>query len=230
MSKLIRRLLTQLVMQYSNENEATAALSLDEEEQNLEMELSEPSISSENAKKVAVAAILASLSLAATPIAAFLPRIPGWDIAIIDPVSFFWIIAFLVGGLWIGLASAAVGMVGLFFFDPSVVGPIFKFEATFIMIIIPWAMVRYFGGERSGAYLGALREYGSSMLLATVIRLPVMVATNLIVVPLFFPGAFTVEQIISLAIWINSFQSIADAVIPWLVVHASPVFKRFGMW
>jgi len=200
------------------------------EEEGQDMELSDTSKSSENVRKVAVAAILAALSLAATPIASVLPRIPGWDIALIDPVSFFWIIAFLIGGLWIGLASAAVGTLGLFFFDPSVVGPIFKFEATLVMILIPWVIVKYFSGDKGGSYLQSFKKYGVAMVLASLTRLPLMVATNLIVVPLLYPDVFTAEQIISLAIWINSFQCIADTIIPWLVVHASPVFERFGMW
>jgi hypothetical protein len=194
------------------------------------LELMASSKNSENVKKVALAAIFAAASIAASPIATFLPRIPGWDIALFDPVSFFWITAFLIGGLWIGLISAVAGMLGLFFFDPSVIGPVFKFEATLIMIIIPWLIVRIFSKHQGGSYLRLPKRYIGSMSLAAVVRISVMIVTNLLVIPILYGPIFTTEFIIMYAFLINSFQSVMDAVIPYIVVHATPIFKRFGMW
>jgi hypothetical protein len=193
------------------------------------LELVSSSKSSENAKKVATAAIFAAASIAASPIAAFIPRIPGWDIALFDPVSFFWLAAFLVGGLWIGVISALAGMVGLFFFDPSVIGPIFKFEATFIMIIIPWLATRRFGNGH-GSFLRMPKVYAPTMSLAGLMRISIMILTNLVVVPIIYGPFFTAEMIIIYAVLINGFQSVLDAVVPYLVIHGTPVFRRFGLW
>jgi hypothetical protein len=193
------------------------------------LELVSPSDNSEKVKKVAVAAIFAAASIAASPIASFIPRIPGWDIALFDPVSFFWITAFLIGGIWIGLISAIAGMMGLFFFDPSVIGPIFKFEATLIMIIIPWLVVKKFGKHQGGNYLRFSKVYLTSMSVAAVVRISVMIGTNLLFVPILYGPTFTAEFIIMYALLINGFQSVLDAV-PYLVVHMTPLFKRFGMW
>jgi len=194
------------------------------------LELLKTSENSERVKKVAVAAIFAAASIAASPIAAFIPRIPGWDIALFDPVSFFWIAAFLVGGLWIGLISSVAGMIGLFFFDPSVIGPVFKFEATLIMIIIPWLIAKLFGNHEGGSYIGLPKVYLPTMSLAALVRISLMIVTNLIVVPILYGPIFTMEFIIIYALLINGLQSVLDAIVPYLVIHVTPVFKRFGMW
>jgi hypothetical protein len=193
------------------------------------LELVSSSKSSDRTKKVATAAIFAAASIAASPIAAFIPRIPGWDIALFDPVSFFWLAAFLVGGLWIGAISALAGMIGLFFFDPSVIGPVFKFEATFIMMIIPWLMTKRFG-EGQGSYLRLPRVYTPAISLAGLTRISIMILTNLVVVPILYGPIFTAEFIIIYAVLINGFQSVLDAVVPYLVIHATPIFRRFGLW
>lgn len=156
MSRLIRRSSTQGHMQDSSGKEADAAMvSPEHTSEEEEWQLSDVSQSSENVKKVALAGIMASLSLAAAPIASVIPRIPGWEIAFFDPVSFFWIIAFLVGGIWVGMISVAAGTLGLFFFDPSGVGPIFKILATLPMIIIPWLLVRFRGQGQGGIRLAS---------------------------------------------------------------------------
>ena len=76
-----------------------------EEESHEDMDLSETSESAERVKKVVTASVLAALSIAVAPIASFVPRIPGWGIALFDPVSIFWVVAFLLGGYWVGILS-----------------------------------------------------------------------------------------------------------------------------
>ena len=217
-----------MVDQPSSEVQGTAnEFYIDEKDS---LELMRTSENSERVKKVAIAAVFAAASIAAAPIATFVPRIPGWDIALFDPVSFFWITAFLIGGIWIGLISSVAGMVGLFFFDPSVIGPVFKFEATLIMIIIPWLIVQKFGRHEGGRYLGSPKVYIPLMTLAALARISVMIVTNLLVVPVLYGPIFTVEFIIIYALLINGFQSVLDAIVPYFVVHVTPVFRRFGMW
>ena len=115
-----------------------------------DFELVEGSKESERVKQAAFAAIMAAISIASSPIASVIPRIPGWDIALFDPVSFFWIIAFLVGGISVGMVTVFAGTLGLFFFDPSGVGPLFKLLATAPMIIIPWLAVLFVAKQKGG--------------------------------------------------------------------------------
>ncbi|MFQ5831844.1 MAG: hypothetical protein ACE5H4_04000 [Candidatus Thorarchaeota archaeon] len=202
----------------------------DDEYQEVRWQLSDVSVSSERAKKVALAAIMAALSMAVSPVALYLPRIPGWDIALFDPISFFWIIAFLVGGMWVGLVSVVAGTLGLFFFDPSVVGPFFKLEATLPMIIIPWLFVHYRGREKGGEYLASLKVYFGAMVIGAIIRAIIMVPTNLVAVPLLYGPGLPPDFIIAYTLVVNVSQSFWDAIVPFIVVHTSPVFNRFGMW
>ncbi|MGD2073138.1 MAG: hypothetical protein PVG65_06585 [Candidatus Thorarchaeota archaeon] len=196
-----------------------------------EMELVDSSKSSIRIKKIATAGILAALSLASfSPLAAFIPRIPGWGIALIDPISFCWIVAFLLGGIEVGLLTTFAGSIGLFFFDPfTPIGPIFKILATIPMILIPWVGMRLRAPDGGGEYLGNMQEYALLMVLAYVVRLGIMIPLNLLVAPIFFPE-FDTFSVIIYALTLNTVQSILDAIGPFIIVHLSSLFKHFGMW
>ncbi|MFW9805936.1 MAG: hypothetical protein ACFFFK_04345 [Candidatus Thorarchaeota archaeon] len=201
-----------------------------EELSSQEFNLIEMSEHSEQVKQAAFAALMAALSLASAPIASVIPRIPGWDIALFDPVSFFWIIAFLVGGYFVGMATVFAGTVGLFFFDPSGVGPIFKLIATLPMIVIPWLAVRRSEKNERGTRLSLLRYYTILMFIAMIIRVCIMVPTNLVMVPMLYGDIWPASFIISYTIILNISQSFWDALIPYLIVYKSRLFERFGMW
>jgi len=202
----------------------------DDEVLSQELEPVEVSEQSETVKKVAFAALMAALSLASAPIASFIPRIPGWEIALFDPVSFFWIIAFLIGGYFVGMTTAFAGTVGLFFFDPSGIGPIFKIFATFPMIVIPWLAVRYSARQEGGSRLASLKFYAMFMFIAMLVRLCIMVPTNLFMVPLLYGDIWPADFIIVYTLVLNMSQSLWDALIPYLIVHKTQIFRRFGMW
>jgi hypothetical protein len=230
-SRLIRRSSTQEHMQDASGKEADAAMASPERaHDDQDWQLSEISPTSENVKKVALAGVMASLSLAASPIASVIPRIPVWDIALFDPVSFFWIIAFLLGGIWVGMISVIAGTFGLFFFDPSGVGPIFKLMATLPMIVIPWLFVRFRGQGQGGLRLAAPTLFISAMIIATLVRLLIMVPTNLVMVPILYGPSWTAEFIVTYALILNLSQSLWDSLIPYATVYLSPIFERFGMW
>ncbi|TFG31665.1 hypothetical protein EU528_05640 [Candidatus Thorarchaeota archaeon] len=221
----------------------------------VELELVSESESSVKVKQVVLASVLASLSIAIAPVAEFIPRIPGWGIAIFDPVSIFWIISFLIGGIWVGLVSTVAGTMGLFLYDPTAIGPVFKLIATLPMIIVPWYGVRKLRsvvrGEtlsntaeplvtrtydvpdressRGGDSLSRPKFYATLMLLAFVLRLVLMVPINLAYGAIAFPF-LTLDFIINYAIILNSFQSLWDALIPFIIVYPSGVFKTFKMW
>ncbi|TFG98006.1 hypothetical protein E4H12_07260 [Candidatus Thorarchaeota archaeon] len=67
-------------------------------EDGIDLELTAESESSERIKQVVIAGVLASLSIAIAPSASMIARVAGWGIALFDPVSLFWIAAFLIGG------------------------------------------------------------------------------------------------------------------------------------
>jgi hypothetical protein len=230
-SRLIKCARTQTHMHDPSGKEADAAMvSPENKSDEVDWQLPSASQSSENVKKVALAGIMASLSLAAAPIASVIPRIPGWDIALFDPVSFFWIIAFLVGGIWVGMISVAAGTLGLFFFDPSGVGPIFKLLATLPMIVIPWLAVRFRGKDQGGIHLASPKLFSAAMIIGSFVRLIIMIPTNLVMVPILYGPIWTAEFIATYAIVLNLSQSLWDSLIPYFVVHLSPIFERFGMW
>jgi hypothetical protein len=194
-----------------------------------DMDLSLASESAERVKKVVTASVLAALSIAVAPIASVVPRIPGWGIALFDPVSIFWVIAFLLGGYWVGILSAFAGTVGLFMYDPTAIGPIFKILATLPMIVVPWFGVRRLGSGKEGESLSRPRFYATLMISAFILRISIMVPVNLIYGVLALPF-LTVEFILGYALILNAFQSLWDALIPFIIVHRTGVFKSFGMW
>lgn len=194
-----------------------------------DMDLTLPSQSAERVKKIVTASVLAALSIAVAPIASFVPRIPGWGIALFDPVSIFWVIAFLLGGYWVGILSTFAGTFGLFLYDPTAIGPIFKLLATLPMIVVPWFGVRRLQNEVGGESLSRTRFYATLMISAFILRITIMVPVNLLYGAIALPF-LTVQFILGYAIILNAFQSLWDALIPFIIVHKTDIFKSFGMW
>jgi hypothetical protein len=180
--------------------------------------------------QLTVAAVFAALSAAVSPIASMLPRIPGWGIALFDPVSFFWIIAFLIAGIRVGMLSTTLGAFCLFFFDPTGIGPVFKFLATAPMIFVPWLGVRRYGRGMGGQFLARGGNYAILMVAAFFVRLLLMIPLNLVIVPLLFSPYATWDYIITYTLVVNAIQSLWDALVPFLVIYPTSVFEHFKMW
>ncbi len=196
-----------------------------------DMELIGVSAEHHRVERLAVAAVFAALSAAVSPIASMLPRIPGWGIALFDPVSLFWIIAFLIGGIGVGMLSTTLGTLCLFFFDPTGIGPIFKFLATAPMIVVPWLGVRRLGKGLGGLFLA--QHYGNYIILMAVaflVRLLLMIPLNLVIVPLLISPYLTQDFIITYALILNAIQSLWDALVPFIVVYPTGVYGHFKMW
>ncbi|MEE8181907.1 MAG: hypothetical protein V3T87_01180 [Candidatus Thorarchaeota archaeon] len=202
----------------------------DDDHKPIEMEAIGISDDDENIKEIVIAGVLASLSIAVAPLGAIVPRVPGWGIAIFDPVSIRWIVAFLIGGFRVGSVSMTAGTFGLFFYDPTGVGPIFKFLATAPMIVVPWLAAKKFSKTSGGKYLVEHKAYAGSMFVAFLVRLGLMIPLNLVVVPILVPGFFTAEGIIIYTLILNTVQSFWDALIPYVVAYKTPVYDNFGMW
>jgi hypothetical protein len=212
------------------ENRSTAELALEDDKliDESELERVDTSETSIRIKKIAYAGVLAAVSIAISPIASYLPR-HTWGIAFFDPVSLFWIIAFLLGGIEVGLICTVAGTLGLFIFDPTGIGPMFKILATLPMIVVPWLGARFLGKEQGGRFLSNRRKYFMLMILAYFPRLAFMIPLNLMVVPLFFPDIGFLE-ILTVTIMLNAIQSSFDAFIPFIVIYPTRVYEQFGMW
>ncbi len=180
-------------------------------------------------RKVAMGALLGALSIALAATASFIPRIPGWGIALFDPVSLIWIIAFLIGGIEVGMMTTIAGFFGLFLFDPTGIGPVFKLLATLPMILVPWIGIRYSKQQLDGKYLSSARIYSKYVIVAIIIRMSLMIPLNLVTVPLLY-GILDINFIITYTVILNSLQSFWDALIPYLIVHKSGIFEHFRMW
>ncbi|MGY5852390.1 MAG: hypothetical protein RTU92_02360 [Candidatus Thorarchaeota archaeon] len=194
----------------------------------IDLELSDSSSVSELVKRVAIAGVLAALSIAISPIAEVIPRY-GWGIAFMDPVSWIWIVAFLIGGIGVGLLTMTAGTVALFAFDPTGIGPIFKILATAPMIIIPWLGVYLLGRKEGGQFLSERSKYAMLMAVGYIARLGLMLPMNLYLVPLFVPTA-SVLEIVTITIALNGVQSVTDTLVPYLVVFRAKIFDYFRLW
>ena len=195
------------------------------------LELVDESESSERIKQIVTASVLASLSIAIAPSASFITRVAGWGIALFDPVSLFWLAAFLIGGYRVGIVSMSAGTLGLFLYDPTGIGPIFKFAATLPMILIPMIGVTKLKREVGGEALSKPVFYTSMMILAFVVRLAIMIPFNMLYWSLFIPLNYeNVIYILTVALSINLVQSLGDAIVPYLIIHPTGIYKHFGMW
>ncbi|NMC08209.1 MAG: hypothetical protein GYA24_23585 [Candidatus Lokiarchaeota archaeon] len=178
--------------------------------------------------------ISAVVSAIITPI---LPRIPGWGIAIFDPISIIWITCFLIFGWRSGLICLAGGSVILFFFDPTGIGPFFKFFATLPFLAVPIAIYFISKATRKTeidmkSWIFGVKVYGLSMIIAWGARILLMLWANWVMftfllaphiinyVNLSFFGLPDIkawDAVIIMAILINSWQSIFDVIIPYLI-------------
>ena len=136
---------------------------------------------------IAGAAIFGALSILVSALTTqILPRVEGWGIAFFDPVSIIWITAFLIFGWRCGLMTFTIGTIGLIPFDTYFwIGPFMKFFATIWFIIVPYYFTKIrLRGSPKGSDMKKLSNYIPSMVLAWLIRLPVMFIMNIIVVKL----------------------------------------------
>ena len=199
--------------------------------------------------EVTGAALFGALSLVLsaflTPI---IPRIPGWYIAIIDPVSILWIICFLIFGPKSGLLCCLIGTLGLFVFDPSgAIGPLMKLSATLSLIIVPIILLRLYKTEpglRNSQKYKKLTSYILMGLLGIILRIIVMMilnawlfltlfSDNLAFLNLEFIGLPSISAwnaVVIGVIIINAETSLWDLLIPYLLVYGLKLDQRYEIW
>ena len=149
----------------------------------LEEKESHMSKSSQLVLQISGAALFGALSLVISIFTtSFIPRIPGWGIAIIDPVSIIWIICFLIFGTKAGILCCVIGTFSLMPFDPfTPIGPIMKFSATFALIIVPIMFLKLYRNEpgvRNSQKIKNLRNYIVYGIFGVILRIGFMILAN----------------------------------------------------
>jgi hypothetical protein len=200
--------------------------------------ITSPAIRRNMTVEVAGAAIFIGISAVVSAfVTPILPRIPGWGIAIFDPISIIWITCFLIFGWRSGLLCLAGGSVILFFFDPTGIGPFFKFFATLPFIVVPIAFYFILKSIKKTevdikTWIFNVKAYSISMTIAWGARILLMLWANWIMFTYILapniinfvslaviglPDIKAWDAVILMAILINTWQSIFDVIIPYLV-------------
>ncbi len=219
------------------------------EEQISEERETQMSKSSQLVLQIAGAALFGALSIVisafTTPI---LPRVPGWFIAIIDPVSIIWVTCFLIFGARSGLLCCVLGTFGLMPFDPSApVGPLMKLAATVALIIVPIMFLKLYKtreGARNIQKIKNIRNYVVYGIFGIALRICIMMIFNyLLFITLFadmlafvdlsfmwLPDISGWTAVIIGVIVINAETSVWDLLIPYLIVFGLKIDEKFAIW
>jgi riboflavin transporter FmnP len=199
--------------------------------------------------EIAGTAIFGALSIVVGAfLAPTIPRIAGWYIAIVDPISIIWIACLLIFGVKAGLLCCAIGAVGLIPFDfTGWIGPSMKFTATVSLIIIPIIFLKLYKREEGVSNSQKLKDpknfivYGA---IGTAVRIGVMELFNIFVyltlfadyapfISLEFLGLPQVTGMTAILIGaplINAWQSVLDLAIPYVIVYGAKLDERFEIW
>jgi riboflavin transporter FmnP len=199
--------------------------------------------------EVTGAALFGALSLVLSAFTTeIIPRVPGWGIAIIDPVSILWITCFLIFGPKSGLLCCFIGTLALFPFDPyAPIGPLMKFAATVSLIIVPILLLKLYKiepGLRNSQKYKKLTSYIFTGLLGVGLRIIVMMifnvwlfltlwssflgGTNLGFIGL--PSVNGWSALIFGVILINAETSVWDLLIPYLIVYGLKLDQKYEIW
>lgn len=203
--------------------------------------------------EITAGAIFGALSVVvAAFITPIIPRIPGWYIAIYDPIAIIWIVCFLIFGKRAGLLSLVIGTFGLVPFDPSgavfaFIGPLMKFCATLPFILIPYYILKLYKeeeGVRNSQKLKDRRNYIITGAIATFVRICLMTVLNILLfitlwAPFLYqanlaflglPSVSAWSAIIIGAIIINLYSSVLDLTLSYSIVYGLKLDEKFEIW
>ena len=179
--------------------------------------------------EIAGAALFGALSIVVSFSAAFIPRLP-WGIALFDPIGIVWIVCFLIFGIRSGIICSVAGTMGLMFFDPfAPIGPLMKLAATLPMIVLPWAILRIKNKEScSGRDFASTKLWFSSGVIATLIRIVIMLPLVIVVVSFLF--GTPLMEIVTYVLILNTWQSAWDIAVPWVIVYPTKIYEKYCIW
>ena len=195
-------------------------------------------------RNVGAAAVFGGLSFLIDALTApYLPRVPGWGIGFIDPVSIIWVTSYLLFGLMVGFTTSVIGTIGLMFFDPfTPVGPIMKFLAT-IPLILALDLGMRLGHVRpySGESLKPLRRFIPFSLVGVILRIVIMTFMNVLLfmtilnlnyatINLFGFQLMSWNAVAIVTVLVNAEQSIWDCGVSYLLAFSTRLYDQFNFW
>ncbi|MHA1987890.1 MAG: hypothetical protein ACW98D_14740 [Promethearchaeota archaeon] len=199
--------------------------------------------------EMAGAGIFGALSIVVGAVLApNIPRIAGWFIAIVDPISIIWIACLFIFGVRAGILSSFIGAIGLMPFDPTTwIGPSLKLAATLSLIIVPIIFLKLYKREPgilNSQKLKKPKNYIIYGVAGTALRIVVMEILNIIVyvtvfaqwagsISLAFLGLPQITGMTAILIGaplINAWQSVLDLLIPYLLVFTTKLDEKFEIW
>lgn len=205
--------------------------------------------SSQNVIQISGAALFGAISIVLYIfINKYLPRVPGWGIALIDPVSIVWILCFLIFGTRSGLLCSVIGTVGIMPFDDfTPIGPLMKFAATFALFIVPVLFLKLYKqeeGVRNSQKIRKLKNYIVYGLCGVIARIGVMMLANYLLFVTLFSDAIVFVNlgfmglpdisgwtaIVIGVIIINAETSVWDLLIPYVIVFGTKLDQWFSIW
>ena len=195
-------------------------------------------------RKIGAAPVFGGLSFLLDALTApYLPRVPGWGIGFIDPVSIIWVTSYLLFGLTVGLSTSVIGTMGLMFFDPfTPVGPIMKFLATIpIILALDGGMRLMHFKPYSGISLKPLKQYIPLSLVGVTVRVVLMTFMNVLLfltilslsyasINLFGFQLTSWDAVVTVAVLVNAEQSIWDCGVSYLLTFSTRLYDQVRFW
>ena len=195
-------------------------------------------------RSIGAAAVFGCLSFILDALTApYLPRVPGWGIGFIDPVSIIWVTSYLLFGFAAGFTTSVIGTIGLMFFDPfTPIGPIMKFLAT-IPIILAFDLGMRLGNIKpySGGSLKPLKRYIPFTLIGIAVRIVVMTFMNVLLFitildlnfarfNLFGLPLVSWNAVVIVVVLVNAEQSLWDCGFSYLLSFSTHLYDQFKFW
>jgi hypothetical protein len=157
-------------------------------------------------------------------------RIQAWGFALFDPTSWVWIISFLIFGPTAGVISSIVGSFGLLIMDPTGIGPAFKFTATISLIIVPTLLLKLWKtGIINSKKLKDPKNYVMVGIISILVRIGVMLVFNILFFIVAF-GGVDMAFVVPVVLIVNTYTSVLDLVVPYLLVFLPKLDEKFEFW
>ncbi len=153
-----------------------------------------------------------------------------WGMALFDPTSWMWIICFLIFGPIAGAISTTIGSLGLLIIDINPIGPVFKFTATLPLIIIPTLILKLWEKNTlNSKKLKDPKKYAISGIISIAVRIGVMLIFNIVYILVVY-GGIDLPFVIAVVLIVNTYTSVFDLVIPYLLVFGPKLDEKFEFW
>lgn len=153
-----------------------------------------------------------------------------WGMALFDPTSWIWIISFLIFGPIAGVLSSVIGSIGLWIIDLNPLGPVFKFTATLPLIIVPTLILKLWEENKlNSRKLKDPKKYALTGIISIAVRIGVMLVFNIVYIIIVF-GGLDLVFVFAVVIIVNTYTSVFDLIIPYILVFVTRLYDKFDFW